>query len=165
MAAIHEKLYETDDLAAVPLGDYIRDVGNRIITEFEMEEGQVVLDVREETPFYVDIGTGIPIGLIMNELITNSIKHAFPDGKMGKIGISIIPDNNVCTIRYSDNGRGLPPDIEIQETNSLGLELIKNLSTQIRGTVSFESGMGMICRITFPLPERSHVHSDMDGDP
>lgn len=162
MAAIHEKLYETDDLAAVPLGDYIRDVGNRIITEFEMEEGQVVFEVREETPVLVDIGTGIPIGLIMNELITNSIKHAFPDGKKGRIGISIILQNNVCTIRYSDNGRGLPPGIETQETNSLGLELIKNLSTQIRGTVSFESGVGMVSRISFPLPDRSHPHTTTD---
>lgn len=155
MAAIHEKLYETDDLAAVPLGDYIRDIGNRIITEFEMEEGQLVLEVREETPVHVDIGTGIPIGLIMNELITNSIKHAFPDGKKGRIRISIILDNNICTIRYSDNGKGLPHDIEILETNSLGLELIKNLSIQLRGTVSYESGMGMVSRITFPLPERT----------
>ena len=164
MAAIHEKLYETDDLAAVPLGDYIRDVGNRIITEFEMEEGQVVFEVREETPVHVDIGTGIPIGLIMNELITNSIKHAFPDGRRGRIGISIILDNNMCTIRYSDNGKGLPPDIDMQETNTLGLELIKNLSTQIRGTVSYESGMGMVSRISFPLPERTHVHTDTNGD-
>lgn len=154
MTSIHEKLYETDDLVRVPLGSYIRDIGNRIILEFEMEEGRISYVVQEDEPVLVDINTGIPIGLIMNELITNSIKHAFPvDGK-GSIEVSLSSDNGCKTIRYHDTGVGLPIDFHSKKHTSLGIELIHNLTHQIMGTVSFTSGSGMTCVLSFPVQHR-----------
>ncbi|MDD1723852.1 MAG: response regulator [Methanospirillum sp.] len=153
MTAIHEKFYETDDLAAVSLGSYVRDIANRIITEFEMENELIEYEVISETPVYVDIGTGIPVGLMMNELITNSIKHAFPEDGKGRISISINPDGEDCVIIYSDTGIGLPSDFDTNKRDSLGIDLIRNLTTQIQGIVEFGSGTGMRCMIRFPLDQ------------
>lgn len=151
MASIHEKLYQTDDLARVPLGSYIRDIGNRIILEFEMESGQIRYVVQEEEPVLVDISTGIPLGLIMNEMITNSIKHAFPDDAPGSIDIRIYAQDSLGIIRYHDTGKGLPTGFDPTTQDTLGLELITNLTNQIQGTATFESGPGLTCLITFPL--------------
>lgn len=151
MAAIHEKLYQTDKLTAVPLGSYIRDIGSRIIHEFEMDTGQITYDVIEGEPVLVDISIGIPVGLMINELITNSIKHAFPQNHSGTIEIEISLANASCHLRYRDNGIGLPADFSPNMQDSLGIELIRNLTHQIQGTVSFESENGMICNLIFPL--------------
>ena len=166
MASIHEKLYQTDDLAQVPLGSYIRDIGNRIILEFEMEDGQIHYSVDENQPVFVDISTGIPIGLIMNELITNSIKHAFPDTGNGTIQVQIGRDRDGQSgmIRYHDSGRGLPDGFDPDNQTTLGVELIRNLTTQIQGTVTFESGSGMTCTLTFPLKKTPDSHDTVIGE-
>ncbi|NLV27349.1 MAG: response regulator [Methanomicrobiales archaeon] len=150
MAAIHEKLYQTEQLSAVPLGEYIRDVGSRIIIEFEIDRGQVLYDVCEHKPVFVDINFGIPIGLIINELITNSIKHAFPGNKAGKILVEVGATQQLCQIHYSDNGTGLPPNFSLENMTTLGIELIQNLTCQIQGTATFTSDHGMHCFIEFP---------------
>jgi len=162
MASIHEKLYQTEDLANVPLGSYIRDIGNRIILEFEMEDGQIQYRVVEKQQVFVDISTGIPIGLMMNELITNSIKHAFPEGNPGIIEVETGMNGQKGVIRYDDNGRRLPEGFDPKEQTTLGLELIRNLTTQIQGTVRFESGSGMTCTLTFPL-QKTNSHGVPEG--
>ena len=162
MASIHEKLYQTEDLANVPLGSYIRDIGNRIILEFEMEDGQIQYRVIENDEVFVEISTGIPIGLMMNELITNSIKHAFPAGNPGIIEVEIGMNDQQGVIRYHDNGRGLPEGFDPKEQTTLGLELIRNLTTQIQGTSRFESGPGMTCILTFPL-QKTKDHEVREG--
>ena len=151
MAAIHEKLYQTAELTAVPLGDYIHDIGSRVINEFELNNGQISFEVHEDRPVLVDINTGIPIGLMVNELITNSIKHAFPENRHGQIQVDIGISGTTCQIRYHDNGVGLPPGFTPDTLDSLGMELIRNLTTQIEGTISLSSDDGMVCLITFPV--------------
>jgi two-component sensor histidine kinase len=96
MASIHEKLYETENLTKIPLGEYIRDVGKRIILEFEMTYEQMTYDVIEDQAMYVDINTGIPIGLLINELITNSLKHAFRPTCHGAITVQIRNNGDFC---------------------------------------------------------------------
>ncbi len=166
MASIHEKLYETENLTKIPLGEYIRDVGKRIILEFEMTYEQMTYDVIEDQAMYVDINTGIPIGLLINELITNSLKHAFRPTCHGAITVQIRNNGDFCEIIYHDNGRGLPDGFDPENQQTLGIELIRNLTIQIQGSVSFLSGEGMTCTVTFPLMKTTNSHEchNVTGD-
>jgi two-component sensor histidine kinase len=98
----------------------------------------------------VDINQSIPLGLIMNELISNAMKYAFPEGRSGELSISGSRQggSNVFTVR--DNGIGIPEDFDWRETKSLGLHLVIMLTDQLNGTIELEKGAGISFRLTFP---------------
>jgi two-component sensor histidine kinase len=103
----------------------------------------------DDLPLSID--TAIPCGLIVNELVTNSLKHAFPDGRGGEIRVELRSDgDNKFALMVSDDGVGLPEDLDFRKTESLGLQLVNNLSVvQLEGTIDLDRSGGTVFRITF----------------
>ena len=97
----------------------------------------------------LDVSQAVPLGLVLNEVITNSIKYAFPGKKKGEISISMIDDGAQITLAIADNGIGMPLNTNETESNSLGLELIKGLSEDIEGAISFDVKNGTRITIMF----------------
>ena len=159
MALIHEKLYQTKDLARIEFGDYISKLAHGLIHSYGDVSGSVGLIIDVENIF-LDINTAIPCGLIINELVSNSLKHAFADGtggngrkrSEGKIQIAMSSDNNnEFRLNVSDNGIGFPEDLDFHNTESLGLQVVNTLVEQLEGSIKLRRHPGTSFRITFPF--------------
>ena len=149
MALIHEKLYQSDDLARVDFYEYISNLAAYLFRSYEVNSGAVKLNVESEDVL-LGVDTAIPCGLIINELVSNSLKHAFPGGGSGSINIRLWPaDHERLTLAVSDDGVGLPPDFDVRNTPSLGLQLVNTLARQLGGEVEVTSGAGAEFKITF----------------
>ena len=131
MALVHEKLYQSKDISKIDLGNYINSVG-RSMFDFYDTRGKGISFRTDIQDIFVSINSAIPIGLIINELVSNSLKHAFPEGRRGEIAISIRKENNTLSIVYRDNGVGLPVDLDWRNTDSLGLKLVISLVEQMK---------------------------------
>ncbi|MFQ5963822.1 MAG: ammonium transporter [Candidatus Scalinduaceae bacterium] len=153
MALIHEKLYRSKDLAKIDFNDYIKNLVNDLFLSYKVSTGKVALKMNIETVSF-GIDTAIPCGLIVNELVSNSLKYAFPKGKDGEIKISLrrIEDSKteMFELIVSDNGDGIPEDLDIRKTESLGLRLITNLAeNQLQGKVEINRNEGTEFQIKF----------------
>ncbi len=136
MSLVHEKLYLSKDLASIDSYDYIIDLVNEIYSFYEISANiKLNLDIEH---IFLDIDLAVPCGLIISELISNSLKHAFPNNRQGELNVSFSlneNDNNIKLV-ISDNGIGFPGDVNFKNTNSLGLQLVTNLvEKQLHGTV------------------------------
>jgi PAS domain S-box-containing protein len=132
MAIAHEKLYMSSEMGKIDIREYIRDITTSLFQSYELYSNSVKLSL-DVDKVLLDIDTAIPCGLIINELVTNSLKHAFPNGTNGKIFIEFHMENNRYKLVVGDNGKGLPIDFDIQKTETLGLKLITTLIEQING--------------------------------
>ena len=131
MAMIHEKLYHSHNLSQLNIGEYLNNLVKDILSSYSRVSSSVTAKV-EVDDIYLNIDTALPMGLIVNELVSNCIKHAFPDGT-GCIDINLLPDKDEYILTVSDDGIGLPDDIDPFESNSLGLKLVNSLSIQLEG--------------------------------
>ncbi|MFQ5713816.1 MAG: ammonium transporter [Candidatus Scalinduaceae bacterium] len=150
MALIHEKLYRSKDLANIDFNDYIKNLVNDLFLSYKASTGKVTLKMNIETVSF-GIDTAIPCGLIINELVSNSLKYAFPEGKDGEIKISLRTlDEGDIELIVSDNGVGIPKDLDFRNTESLGLRLITNLAeTQLQGKVELNRNKGTEFQIKY----------------
>ncbi|MGD1005443.1 MAG: histidine kinase dimerization/phosphoacceptor domain -containing protein, partial [Methanoregulaceae archaeon] len=141
MALVHEKLYKSTDISKIDLGDYIKFLGNSLFQFFGMQGKGITLtmDIRD---IFLDIDTAIPLGLIINELISNSLKYAFPGGKKGDISLAIHREEHTLTILFKDNGVGIPQDFDWRNAKSLGLRLVISLVEQLSGTIELDRSAG-----------------------
>ena len=147
MALIHEKLYQSVDVGKINLGDYIRDLCSHLLRSYEIVPDAVSLEVASDDIF-LEIDTAVPCGLIVNELISNSLKYAFPNGEKGAIRIEAeLADDTFC-ISYRDNGVGLPEGLEIHNVKTLGLQLITTLTEQLGGDLEIHSEGGTAFKLT-----------------
>ena len=149
MALIHEKLYQSDNLAEIDFKEYIKNLTTDLIRSYGVTPGTISLSINVNK-VSLGVNTAIPCGLIINELLTNSIKHAFPDGKKGKINIELhqITENEYMLI-FNDNGIGLPENFEFKNIKSLGLRLVNSLTDQLNGKIDLEIVNGTKFIITF----------------
>jgi PAS domain S-box-containing protein len=148
MALIHERLYQSTDLKRIDFGDYIRTLSNELFRTYAGDFGLIELKISVEDIF-LDINTAIPLGLIVNELITNSLKHAFPEGMNGEINVDFHPKDDHYEFTVNDNGIGFPNDLDFQKTDSLGLQIINSLTDQIDGEIKLNRNHGTEFKITF----------------
>lgn len=148
MALIHERLYRSTDLKHIDFGDYIRTLSMDLFRTYVADPARVQLELEVEDVM-IDINTAIPLGLIINELVSNSMKHAFPNEKSGKIMVKFKEDGNRCVLEVIDTGVGFPSDIEPDQTDSLGLQLVTSLTQQIGGELELERSPRTTFRITF----------------
>jgi PAS domain S-box-containing protein len=149
MALVHEKLYRSEDLAKVDFCEYIRSLGRHLLISYGVNSTAIDLDVSVEDVF-LDINTSIPCGLIINELISNSIKHGFTDRKNGKICVALRPEkNSKYKLVVSDDGVGLPKGLDVTQTESLGLQLVTMLVEQLQGTLHVDNSEGTSFEIVF----------------
>lgn len=154
MALIHEKLYGATNLMTIDFGGYIRELAEMLLPSYSAGRVQLQLDTQAVS---VDIHCAIPLGLILNELVTNSLKHAFPqrDGTI-RIGLSRRTDG-LCVMTVQDDGVGVPHDFDQRQDRGLGLRMIRGLVRQLGGELEFvkEPAPGIHCRIAFGTAERS----------
>ena len=149
MALMHEKLYQSRNLASIDFSKYIRSLTNDLLRLYSVNTNAIKLKV-DAGDALLDINTAIPCGLIINELISNSLKHAFPDSRNGKISIKLLSDNdNKYTLVVSDNGIGLPENLDFRNTESLGLQLVNTLTDQLHGTIEVDGSGGTSVKIIF----------------
>lgn len=148
MALIHDKLYQSSHLKSIDIGDYIRALANDLFRTYSTDSGRVKLNFDIEEVM-IDINTMIPLGLILNELLSNCLKHAFPDGQSGKIDIGFHQDGHNYSLTVADNGIGFPPELDYKHTESLGLRLVNILADQIEGEMKLKSDNGTQVSIEF----------------
>lgn len=148
MALIHERLYRSTDLKKIDFGDYIHTLATDLFHTYVSDTDRIELKMTLEN-LMVDINTTVPLGLIVNELVTNSMKHAFPEGYEGDIKIDFYKKDDDFTLIVSDTGVGFPEDLDFRKTPSLGLQLVNNLVMQIDGKISLDTSHGTEFKITF----------------
>jgi two-component system, sensor histidine kinase PdtaS len=149
MALLHETLYRSGDLARINLTGYVDDLCAHLLRSFGSEAARIQLETRV-TGVDLNLDQAVPCGLIINELVSNALKHAFPAGRTGQITVALAADaNQQVTMRIADNGVGFPPGLDLSQTRTLGLQLVGNLAQQLGGTAEFDRGPGTACRVTF----------------
>ena len=151
MALVHEKLYRADDISHISLQDYIRFLGTGLFQFYDARTRgiQFTLDIHDVN---VDIDAAIPLGLVINELISNSLKYAFPEGRTGEVAISVVKEGHTLNLVYRDTGIGIPAELDWRDTQSLGLRLVNTLVDQMNGTIELDRSAGT--RFTMVLHEK-----------
>jgi PAS domain S-box-containing protein len=144
MSMVHERLYQMPNLSALPLRDYLSDIFGAAVQSYSPSPGQVrlKLDVEE---ILLPLDRAVPFALLSNELLSNSFKHAFPDGRKGTITVSVHRAQGAVRMMLEDDGVGLPEDFDPAKSNSMGLKLAANLAHQLGGKLKFTSDNG--CRV------------------
>jgi len=149
MALIHDMLYKTKDFAGIDFSQYIQSLIRHLLNTYLIDSNDVKIHTQVEKVF-LELNTAVPCGLILNELVTNSLKHAFPSGKKGEITIVVRSiENKIMRISVSDNGIGLPKNFDFNTPQSLGLMLVKDLVRQLNGKIECSSENGVSFVITF----------------
>jgi two-component sensor histidine kinase len=149
MALVHEKLYQSSELARVDVADYARSLGALLFRSFGVLDGRIGFTV-DAADVFVSIETAVPCGLILNELVSNCLKHAFPGDRGGAVVVTVrTTGNGSGTLVVADDGAGLPPGLDLEQTETLGLQLVRTLVRQLRGTLAVSGGPGTEVRIGF----------------
>lgn len=161
MALIHEQLYHSEDLARIDFAGYLRNLSNTLLRSYTDTAAGVTLKVEAE-PVLLRVGTAIPCGLIVNELVSNCLKHAFVQGAKGEIRVGLSRNaENRYTLLVADNGKGLPEHLDFRHSSSLGLRLITNLAeSQLRGRLEIQSKTGVEVKIVFTDREQKRKKSE-----
>ncbi len=147
MALLHETLYKSGHFGRVDLGAYLQQLAQQFFRAQTFTSGPVELQL-DLLPVEIDIDQAIPCGLIVNELMTNSLKHAFPQGRSGFVRVRLTrEENGPVTLTVSDNGIGLPKDFDSRRGTSLGLQLVTDLARQLSGELVI--GPGSSFTVTF----------------
>ncbi len=148
MALVHEKLYKSEDFASVDMQAYIHDITRQLVQSHQT--GNNIKVNIEAGQARLDINTAIPCGLILNEIITNSFKHAFPEGRDGELHITFAKKKGgLFLLRIADNGIGLPTNFDIDASDTLGMTLIKLLSDQLSAELAIKNKNGTAFEIRF----------------
>ena len=149
MALVHEMLYSTNDFVFTRLREYVDFLSTSLFMSYAPPKHEIELEIDIEDDIFFEIDHMIPLGLILNEMISNSLKHAFKKNK-GKIFVGAsIDEEGWCTVTYSDNGSGLPAGFNIETADSFGMQLIVMLTDQLDGHVRFESKYGLMYQLRF----------------
>ncbi|MGB9928731.1 MAG: sensor histidine kinase, partial [Methanosarcina sp.] len=155
-----EKLYQSEDMVSVDFADYIRNLTDYLLKSYSLGNKKIKLKLNVEKVF-LGMDTAVPLGIIINELVSNSLKHAFLEGKDGEVSICLKREENEKQIQdidsykqktknpgewffliVEDNGAGFPKEMNFRETDSLGLQLVVNLVEQIEGSIKLDTAIG-----------------------
>ena len=157
MALIHEHLYESEDLTKIEISSYIKTLAFTLHETYDQKDFNVEINV-DIDDVYLGIDVAIPCGLIVNELISNSLQHAFQNTNdnlnndhknLININMFIDKPNEHYVLIYSDNGKGISEDIDVKTTNTLGLQLVYGLTQQIKGNIELNRSVGTKFTISF----------------
>ena len=154
MALVHEKLYQSEDMISVDFSDYIQNLANYLFGAYSVGDKNISLKLDVDNIF-LGMDTSVPLGIIINELVSNALKHAFQKKESGEICVCLkkeeqgSSEKNCFSLVVRDNGRGFPEEIDFRETDSLGLQLVINLVDQIEGSIELNTHEGTEFRIRF----------------
>ncbi|MTI33639.1 histidine kinase dimerization/phosphoacceptor domain -containing protein [Xanthovirga aplysinae] len=149
IALIHQKLYQREDLAYIAFQEYLDQLSESVLSSMAVPEKKISTQI-EAGEVVMDMDTAVPLGLIVNELLTNSVKYAFKNQENGNIAICIeLQENNNYRLHYKDDGCGLPDNFTTESSSSLGLKLVKILTRQLSGNFDYYNEKGANFVITF----------------
>ena len=148
MAFFHEMVYKSKDMSKIDIAEYLRNLMANLFRSYQIDGCAIKLNLNI-SEVSLDIDSIIPLGLIINELVTNSLKHAFPDKTTGEINVELIREDDQITLIVSDNGIGLSPDSEARNTGSIGLQLVEALTKQLNGNLELDASKGTTYKISF----------------
>ena len=152
IALIHEQLYQGASLARLDATNYLRRLSTCLFETYGPSDGRITLELEVEK-IALELNVAIPCGLMLNELLSNALKHAFPGGRPGTVTITLRQEPpGTCILTVRDTGVGLPASLDIRQTDSLGLQLVSLLIEQLGGTLTLARGSGTTVILTFPLP-------------
>jgi len=157
MALVHEKLYQSKDLSRIDFSDYVQTLADLLFRSFGVDREQIHLSVESEKVF-LSVEIAVPCGLMINELISNCLKHAFPGKSRGNIRVLVRRNaQNQVTLAISDDGVGFPKDLRVDAADTLGLQLVHTLTEQLNGKLNVVSqSPGTLIEVTFIEAPGSH---------
>jgi two-component sensor histidine kinase len=156
MAMVHERLYRSQNLASINFGEHVRDLVNMLASTYSQAAVEVQVFAEAES-VSLKLDTAIPAGLIVNELVSNALKHAFPAGRRGTLKVSLhSPTPGQLLLSVEDDGVGLPPGFDWDQARSLGLRMVHDLARQIRGTLEVRQNGGTTFALSFPVVKPQH---------
>ncbi len=148
MALVHEELYRSNDLADIDMTSYIRKLTSSLLFAYQTAATRVTLDI-DVHDVYLPIDAAVPCGLIINELISNSLKYAFRKRSNGIVTVRFEAEGESFRLMVGDNGIGLPSDLDIENSESLGLQLVSILAKQLRGSLEVTRSQGTAFILSF----------------
>jgi len=150
MALIHEKLYRSPGLDRIDFGDYLETLADNLFETYNFIPGDRINFQSDVETIYLNVETANPCGLIVNELVSNALKHAFPDGRSGTLKLSLHQDEEgKITLAVKDDGIGFPENLDFRTVESLGLELVCTLTKQLRGSIEMNRNNGTEFKLFF----------------
>ncbi|MBM4240842.1 MAG: response regulator, partial [Euryarchaeota archaeon] len=152
MALVHEKLYQSENIAQIDFAEYIRSLITGLLNSYKLDDETINLKLNVDKVL-LDIDTAIPCGLIINELVSNSLKHAFPDNRKGEVGVTLNSADKNFKLIVSDDGVGFPEDLEFTNTETLGLRIVNTLVAQLDGDIQLDRSKGTSFEIAFKEQE------------
>ncbi|SME91895.1 histidine kinase dimerization/phosphoacceptor domain -containing protein [Desulfovibrio gilichinskyi] len=148
MSMLHERLYRSEDLSRIDMKEYAQTLMNFLLRSYSIDNNiHPAFDISD---IHLGIDSAIPCGLIINELLSNSLRHAFPDKKQGNLFVSMSRKGNDINLTVSDDGIGLPENFKIGSTKTLGMTLVETLSQQLCGKMIIDKTIGTSFQIIFP---------------
>ena len=162
MGLVHERLYKSEDLAGIDFKSYLESLARELLSTYSLDNQNIKLELAVEK---IDLGIdrAVPCGLLVNELISNALKHAFIDRTDGLLRIEASLRGEIVNLIISDDGPGLPKDFDFNNPSTLGLELIQTLSDQLDGTLTINSSNGTEIRFTFPIHDWQNQRREENG--
>ncbi|HZA51158.1 MAG TPA: histidine kinase dimerization/phosphoacceptor domain -containing protein, partial [Myxococcaceae bacterium] len=148
IALFHEKLYQSKDLARIDIAEYLEGLGRDLFAAYGVNPDEIVLDFRAED-VALSVDAAISSGLIVNELVTNALKHAFPDGRRGRVSVALRRQDGDVLLEVADDGVGFPEAVDFRNPSTLGLKLVCILTEQVRGTIELDRKEETRFRIRF----------------
>lgn len=149
MALVHERLCQSQDLAKIDFAEYVHSLLPQLVHAYGSSSGVVSIKANVKNVLF-GIDEAVSCGLIINELVSNSLKHAFPGERGGEVSVALDYRNGEYVLTISDNGIGLSEDVRSRKTEGLGLQLVNTLTEQLGGSIEVRSGQGTEFRIKFP---------------
>jgi PAS domain S-box-containing protein len=151
MALVHETLYQGSDVARFPLATYVRTLNAHLMHAYSGEADRITVHTQVEA-VDLPLETAVPCGLILSELLSNCLKHAFPNGEAGEVTVTLTREADRLRLTVRDSGCGFPEHLDFRQTESLGLQLVCALTDQLQGTIALERAGGTAVTVIFPLP-------------
>jgi two-component sensor histidine kinase/DNA-binding NarL/FixJ family response regulator len=149
IALVHEKLYQSRDLGKINIADYLESLARSLFVSYGVDSSAVRLQM-DAQPVYMDMDRAIPCGMLVYELLSNSLKYAFPKGRKGRIRLSLGTTTDQRTrLEIRDDGVGLPEGFDYRRTDSLGFQLVCRLADQLRGELHYDGANGTTFEVTF----------------
>lgn len=155
MALLHEMLYRSSNLASVNFVSYIKELCGQLVMSYTPVGGKICMEYHI-AKIGLSLEHAVPLGLIVSELVSNALKHGFPNGRNGKIMVGLqVSDNQTLTLSVEDDGVGLPQNLQVDITSTLGLKLVSGLTQQLGGQLAMKTsqGSGALFHVMVPIPE------------
>jgi hypothetical protein len=164
MSLIHEELYKGEGTDTLDFSAYLKKLAKNLLQTYSLSSKNISLSMDLEEDTFLDMDTAVPLGIIVNELVSNSLKHAFTGKQDGKIRIKLCREEknsemnmSLFSLTISDNGRGFPEDLELECAESLGLQLVNILVDQLDGELELKRAQGTEFTIKFKVVEKANL--------